>query len=321
MSLSFRGKDPVWQKTAQVDATRIGSGNTVTASTGVSYVGKGSGRGGWREKIDASLGLHLDPLYTDTGNTQARVSSGLQYTGRVAQARGYLEQGVTDSATGQIGGEVQSTVVWSPESGLHATSAAGGPEMALVMIAVRGNYDQKMDIIMNGVAKASVRVGDVFSLPVPVYEKVNIDVADRRGIGMFTPREGSQTVVGYPGNFIYREFNILRSFIIMGSLFDEAGAPLQNARFTVGKPDGVGYYTDEAGFFTVELPVAAGDALDFLVDGYECSAQMPDIGPENGYADLGSVTCTKKPDPQGARLLEGQSLSDQGSITTVTVEE
>ncbi len=290
-TFSLRDSAPVWSKNAQIDASRIGSDNRVAVMAGLGYTGAGAAYKDWRRKLDATLGLRMDPLLSSTDELQTVISSDAIYTGELAQLRGYLEQAVTQEASGQIGGELRSTLLWSPSRGLKATSQAATNDMALAMITVEGEEGDDLDVTMNGATLARVRTGETVALPVPVYKKIRVDVVDTANKGILKSREKGQVVVGYPGNVVYRTFTMAKAVVVTGFLVDEQDLPLDNARFLL---DGQAYYTDEAGFFALDVMTGTGQSLAFAAENHICMVEFPALKKEDVYADLGNVSCVKK---------------------------
>jgi hypothetical protein len=120
---------------------------------------------------------------------------------------------------------------------------------------------------------------------------VRIGAVDREGKGAMKVKEKPQTVIGYPGNVAYREFNVVRSWVLTGALADAQGKPLANARFEL---NGAAYYTDETGFFTLEEALAPGETLSFTGAEFSCGAKIPPLDEGAALADLGTVTCESK---------------------------
>lgn len=285
-------EDSVWVKTMNVEGTRNGVEDRLSSSFGVSYNGRNAVESeGWRKRLNGNFALRGEPLWADREKSQGSVSADAEYTGDVARWRAYLDQAFTPEAAGRIAGEGSSTVVWQPGARIRAASQTVPSDMAVAMIALRGAAGVRMDITVNGITRAEAGVGDTVLLPIPSYERVRIDVVDRGNNSMLQTREKAQTVIGYPGNVAYREFNIVGSRIILGTLVDEEKNPVSNARFTVG---GSAYYTDEGGFFSFEEAIEDGRALEISGINFTCLSPPLSSDDKNSFIDLGTLACKKK---------------------------
>jgi outer membrane usher protein FimD/PapC len=287
-TFTVRNMDPVWSKSAEMDWTRAGSDDTYASRVSLGYTGKGTEYTDWRRKIDANLGLRLDPLYAEHAKSAQFASADAQYTGEFVRAKTFLEQSLSESG-GTVGGEMESTLIWSPGNGMRATSLNTSSDMALAMVTVRGPRDSQIDITLDGITKAVARPGETVVLPLPAYQKVKLAARDHQGKGALRVKEDTQVIIGYPGNVAYREFTIVKSWVLTGFLQGADGKPLAVARFTLGRNV---YYADDTGFFTLEEAAGKGDTLELAGQGFTCAAKMPDnLADTDSYADLGTVAC------------------------------
>jgi hypothetical protein len=287
----LRDTDPVWTKNAELDMSKVGRDSSATAVTSLGFTGRNSAYSDWIKKLDANLGLRMDPLYSSVRQSEAIVSGDMQYTGDFARVKGFADQSVMRDNGGQAGGELESTLVWSPGSGLRATSQGAGSDMALLMVTLLGDVPAEFNITMNGMPRTVVKTGETAVLSLPVYEQVRIGAADTQSGGTLKVKEKDQVIVGYPGNVAYREFTVVKSWIIMGTLNDENAVPMAGARFTL---NGNIYYTDETGFFTLEESAGAGDTLAFEGEDFSCQGKMPEADKDATLAEIGTVFCQKK---------------------------
>lgn len=297
-SFVLRTFNPVWQRTLNIDAAHTAENvNRTTSNMNIGYTGKGLEKDSWLRKITANLGLRLDPMSSsDDTRVAAIASSDVEYMGDLARVKAYLNQTVTQPTSGQLGGEVESTVVWTRAGGLKATGEGASRDLALVLITLHGTEKDEMDITVDGITRASGHAGQTVAIPITAYEQARIGAVSRRSRGTVMVREKAETVVGYPGSVIYRELNIVKSWVLTGALTDTEKAPLANVRFVM---NGSVYYTDDTGFFTVETPVSAHEKIPVDTEAHTCTITIPELpAGDDILLDLGNIACAKKEQPR-----------------------
>jgi hypothetical protein len=90
----------------------------------------------------------------------------------------------------------------------------------------------------------------------------------------------------------YREFNLVKLWVMMGTLVDEQKIPMAYARFTMNNNP---YYTDEAGFFSLEETVDEHAQIDLEGEEFFCKMDTPPLHKDEAFIDLGALDCVKKP--------------------------
>jgi outer membrane usher protein FimD/PapC len=292
-TLFLRNDTRPWLKTGEVAALNEKAGTSLTSRAGISFAGDPSTYSDWRQNLKAGLNLRGDPLVTteDQKSTTVLIDSDATYQAKGAKLQAYLNQNLKDS-TGQLGGELASSVLWSKALGVTATGAEISPEDAFAVIKLSGTETNKISVTVNGVPRGYGYPGDMLIIPLPTYQKSIVNVVDQENKGNVKVKEKSQLVVSFPGNLVYREFTILKSYFVSGSLKDSTGQPLAGARFTL---NGDIYYTDETGSFTFESALQENQDIAMDADGYTCNAAIHALPKDDILYDMGEITCKEKP--------------------------
>ena len=291
-TLILRNNTSAWTRDARLDISRIGADKSMSALFALGFNGNNDDFEGWRKKLQASLGLRMDPLRSSTRDAESIMSAQAQYTGNIARVSASVEQSLKQNG-GQAGGELESTVIWSANSGLRTTGRSAGADTALLMVTLNGDDNAQFNIVLNNSVRDEIRTGETVVLPIPIYERVTVNIADNGSDHTMKIKEGMQTVVGYPGNGISRVFTAARSWIMAGTLVGSDGKPLVDARFMLGNSV---YYTDGSGFFTIEETAQSGEEMNVVGYTFNCTFIVPkDEAGDSILLDLGNVTCQEKP--------------------------
>lgn len=288
-SLVLRNEAGLWTKTGEVFGHRQNVGTSATTRAGLVFNGEHFGDDDWRRNIRADASLMVDPMVT-TENGKSAVGffdSNATYRGKGAKIQAYLNQNVRE-LTGQLGGEVASALLWSRASGLTASGKEMSAEEAFVMLRLKGTEKNKIGIQVNGTTRGYGYPGDTMMIPVPVYQQSKISAFDDGGKISVRIKEKAQEIVSYPGNLIYREFTISRSYFMVGILIDGEGKPLVDERFEI---DGVVYYTDEEGNFSLELSLEENQKLEIATATRKCNLIALHLSKDEIFYDADQVVC------------------------------
>lgn len=291
-SLLFRTETTPWSQTREVLAQHENAGTSLNARAALSFAGAQSSYTDWRQNLRANASLRADPLVTtnDAERTVGFFDSDVSYKAKKAAVLAYLNQNLNEQ-TGQLGGEVQSTLLWSQPSGITATGELISAEGAFAVLKLSGKEKNKLNIKVNGAVRGYGVAGETVIIPLPVYEESTLMVFDEQGSDSIKIKEKPQKIVSYPGNLIYREFTAVKSYFVTGVLKNKDGLPLLNERFEVN--DDV-YYTDEQGRFSFESALEEKQALDFSTTTSLCRAVPLTLLPDTVIYDLGEIVCTIK---------------------------
>jgi outer membrane usher protein FimD/PapC len=291
-SLLFRTETTPWSQTRDILAQHEKAGSSLNARTALFFAGAQSAYTDWRQNLRANASLRADPLLitNDAKHTVGFFDSDVSYKAKKAAVLAYLNQNLNER-TGQFGGEVQSTLLWSQPSGITATGELISAEGAFAVLKLSGTEKNKLNIKVNGTVRGYGVAGETVIIPLPVYEESTVMVFDEQGGGSIKIKEKPQKIVSYPGNLIYREFTALKSYFVTGVLKDSNNAPLLSERFEV---NGEVYYTDEEGRFSFESALEEKQTLTFSTVTSLCKAVPLTLPPDTLIHDLGDISCNTK---------------------------
>ncbi|MCE9507020.1 MAG: TcfC E-set like domain-containing protein [Alphaproteobacteria bacterium] len=282
-----------WTKTLEIAGRAANKDNETSSRATLGFSGGGFARQDWRRNLTAHASFIASPLTADQGTYTPLVTGTAKYTAQALQTQLYLDQHLKQDRQGTLGGELSTTQLWSPGAGLSATAERVSPDAALAMIRVNGKGKASVGIAVDGTLRSVVKIGETAVVSIPAFKKSKISIFNKDELADFDIRERGYSVVGYPGNVLYREFTVMKVYFLLGTLLDETGKPLAGFRFTFG--DQV-YYTDDRGFFTLETSLEAGQKIEIAEGGVSCMVAIPASLPEDSPTiELGKIACVKKP--------------------------
>lgn len=236
------------------------------------------------------MGLRLDPFVSEGGQETTFADSEVNYTNKWAKLRTFFNNNLTDN-TGRIGGEFKNSLLWSQQSGFKASGNNISPDSAYAIVKITGAEHSKVGLTLNGSTKLYGQTGEALLLQIPIYTTVKLGVFVKDGES-YKIEQGDVEVTGYPGNIVYKEFNLLKTLFIFGQLVDEHKTPLDNTRFTLGND---AYYTDESGFFYIEHSLKDADTpIIFNTQNKTCEITVPKLDNDQIIHEADMVTCLKK---------------------------
>lgn len=83
-------------------------------------------------------------------------------------------------------------------------------------------------------------------------------------------------------------FTIQKQILVFGRFLDKSGVPLADHKIKQGK---MVSFTDEEGYFDLDLPVLENQDITIKVQNYICEIPAAKLGEDLSYADVGDITC------------------------------
>lgn len=287
-SLTWRQNNGALQKNASIDFRSLDTETATAFNTGLSFFGASSPYENWLKNTEAFFGLRLDPVISNVNDTVAVLDSEVEYTGKFARVSAFLNNDFRQN-TGRYGGELQSTFLWSPKSGLSASGENLSAENAYINVNLSGVDNARVGLAIDGSPKAFGQAGQNILLEIPIYKTVELSIfATEEGTVNFENK--AYNVTGYPGNILYRDFKILKSIFIIGQFVHPDGQAIINKRFKEGKDV---YYTDDVGAFYIEYLLKDDGQVTFDLGDKQCVITLPnDIAEvEDVIFEAGNVLC------------------------------
>ncbi len=289
MSLAVRQNLRAWQRTYDAVIRDNSLDTSLTTNFGLAFNGLASTYDDWRRNLNTFVGLRLDPVYSSSRDEVAMINADVDYLSRIARLNAYFDADLNER-DGIIGGEFKNTLLWSKETGFKASGETLPANSAFLAVAINGVPDAKVEVTVNGLRKGYGVTGETVILPLQTYKALEIDVQNSEdNDSLYVIKEEPSRFTAYPGNYIYRQFTVLKSIFIFGELVDTDGAPIANKRFKIS--DDV-YYTDDFGTFTLEYAYEEGSGdININADPYECSLKVPTPSDDEVIVEAGQITC------------------------------
>ena len=172
--------------------------------------------------------------------------------------------------------------------------AFGGADVSASGIIVRlegASPGVMVDVLVNGAPLARLRGSQSLPIFLPPYRVYQVTVLPVGGTPIdFDDRD--RRVSLFPGNVQTLTWKVTPVMAVFARALDAAGRPIADAAIE-GAREPAG--TDDQGYFQVE--VAAGATLTLHPAGGACRIPLPAATPQNGYAGLGNLVCTRTPAP------------------------
>lgn len=289
MSLAARQNLREWQQSYTAVLRNNSDDTNLTTTAGLAFNGEASAYEDWRRNLRTFVGLRLDPVYSVNMDEQASINTNADYIGKYARVNAYFDADLNERQ-GRLGGEFKNTFLWSKKTGFKASGKNLPADGAFLAVKIKGSPDAKVEVKVNGLRKSYGTTGETVFLPLQVYKPLEIAVSDSEdNDGLYTIKEDAVNLTAYPGNFIYREFTVLKSIFIFGQLTDPQGTPLAQRRFKLG--DQV-YYTDDTGSFNLEYPYEAGiKSATITSDNLACRMDLSALKPDQIILEAGAIIC------------------------------
>lgn len=241
------------------------------------------------KKTTISATLRASPLHkTDREKRTAVSTVQAAYKGQTSQSRFYVDKSIGKEA-GKVGGEFSSNFIFSRNRVEMAPTIS---RKALLAVTLNGTGDAPFDVLVNSNVREEIYPGETVYVELPPYSASSVSISTKEeGEDLMKVMDPPQTVVAYPNNILRRTFHVSRAVIAIGQLVDQSGEPLGNTPITM--PEGT-YYTDEVGFFDIELPFSKekGNLFEFKIPNGSCSIGPFDIESETYFLETGEVPCT-----------------------------
>ena len=292
MTLSNHGSTAAIGLTFQ----RVRARSTLTASMGARTV-SGTGDGDGTALVGAIGGSwHRDHVLG--GDATLAADAEQEVNGTLVRGRVDLN---TDRATlyADVAQPIAGTngpTQYSLDFQTTAAAAASGIALqgreqhdSAIRIAVDGPVPgAPFEILVDNAPRGIVRAGGSMSIPVAGYRQYAVRI---RSIGADIMQfDGNTRVIGvYPGNVGRLAWSVRRVVAMFGRIVWADGAPVANAAVYV--PGAIGS-TDDRGYFQIEAGVDAVLKIQ-AADGRTCRVALAARVTPQGYASLGTLTCTK----------------------------
>jgi len=145
-------------------------------------------------------------------------------------------------------------------------------------------------VLVNGNPEMVVKGGSSATLTLPAYQVHKIALRDR-GTDFVNLDSTPRDVVLYPGNVAMLAWELQRVMVAIGRLQDADGNILSRARIQGPGFDNL-VFTDQDGYFQLELPESSLDSLYVETAEGRCNLQTGAAQIQHGVARLGAVVCS-----------------------------
>lgn len=238
-----------------------------------------------RDRFDADLtlgaGVNFDP-----GRQSVLLNS--EYGSRLG--RGRADVVFNDSDQG--GREMLTSVRYDTSLVIGDGAALGGEQLndSAVLLKLDGAEGALFDVLVNGNPEMVVKGNSASTLTLPAYQVHKIALRDR-GTDFVDVDSAPRDVVLYPGNVAVLGWELQRVIVALGRLQDSEGNILSRARI-----QGPGFdqlvFTDEDGYFQLELPESSLESLSVETASGRCNLELGVVEIQHGVARLGAVLCS-----------------------------
>lgn len=238
-----------------------------------------------RDRFDADLtlgaGVNFDP-----GRQSVLLNS--DYGSRYG--RGRADVAFNNSDLG--GSDTLTSVRYDTSLVVGDGAALGGESLndAAVLLKLDGAKGALFDVLVNGNPEMVVKGGGSATMTLPAYQVHNVALRDR-GTDFVEMDSSPREVVLYPGNVAVLDWELQRVIVALGRLTDADGTPLSRAHI-----QGPGFdqlvFTDEDGYFQLELPESSLSKLYVETGDERCNVQTGPVEIQHGVARLGAVVCS-----------------------------
>lgn len=241
--------------------------------------------------------LNAEYSYEDSGRTLLQANAGFD---RDISASTVHAGALVDSRFGNVRGDIvhdlegngatqydvayQSAVALSPHS---AVWGARDVDQSAMVIALGGDArDASFNVLVDGVSRGQVKIGDRLSLFVPAYRTYKVRLEPTAPFAV-SYDSSAREITLYPGNVKTLAWTAQSYFTIFAQAVSPAGMAIANSH--VQSPKGIGE-TDSNGFF--QLDVRHGDPVTVqTANGAECRIDLANVVVKNDLASLGRVIC------------------------------
>lgn len=175
-----------------------------------------------------------------------------------------------------------------PEKRDIAVVGSRGGKNNNIIVTLTGNaIGEPMSLNVDGIPKATLRVGEKFAFDIPVYEGAEISIApadDSVGLLDYDPSPINLNL--YPGNIAQKEWAVNRVYLLSGRAVKEDGTPIAWQRVEGAK----NYVTTDAdGYFQMEL---LGNEVPFVnTSKHQCVFALPPLKKQEQFVQVGDVVC------------------------------
>ncbi|WP_300525339.1 TcfC E-set like domain-containing protein [Alcanivorax sp.] len=237
-----------------------------------------------RDRFDADLtlgaGVNFDP-----GRQSVLLNS--EYGSR--HGRGRADVAFNDSDRG--GRDTLTSVRYDTSLVIGDGAALGGEQLndSAVLLKLNGAEGALFDVLVNGNPEMVVKGGSSATLTLPAYQVHKIALRDR-GTDFVNLDSTPRDVVLYPGNVAMLAWELQRVMVAIGRLQDADGNTLSRARIQGPGFDNL-VFTDQDGYFQLELPESSLNSLYVETASGRCNLQTGAVEIQYGVARLGAVVC------------------------------
>lgn len=265
---------------------------TFTADAGLRHSGRGASR---QTAGHASLRGTVSSRVGETGEAQLAAGLSRDETATYALAEASLQNRTADftaSLARAMNGPGRSQYALSFRTGMavrgdaFALGAAEGGEAAVVARVVAAPED-RFEVLINDVPRANLAGGQKAMIPLPAYRAYDVRIRAIGG-GRGSYDTATRRVSLYPGSVAALAWRTRPALAIHARIVGPDGAPL--ARAAVAAGDNIAE-SDGDGSFVIQLDDAR--ALSFrLPDGRGCTVPVGTVRGANGFAALGTLSCS-----------------------------
>lgn len=168
----------------------------------------------------------------------------------------------------------------------------GGREAgeSAVVVKVKGNAkDAKFDVLVNGVRRTTVAVGEALPVMLTPYNMYNIRLEPVTADFIHYDQEPREVVL-YPGNVTTLIWGADKIQAVFGRIVRGDGIPVGFARIHGVVTDS---FTDELGYFQAEM--TGPGTLTFVPPrGGTCEVEIKNLGQDQVFARLGTLVCNEQ---------------------------
>lgn len=201
------------------------------------------------------------------------ISADGDWRGAMGQLQGSVQRSMGDSNVTAYAANIAMNAAMS-EEGIHV--GGNDNERSAVLIALSGDADAEMRILVNDTERATVKVGEKQAIYLSPFHSYRIRIKPM-GDSLLDYDNAETKVTLYPGNVQTLHYNVERFYVISARIVDEAGAPLTDALLIESKQS---VSTDAKGRLQAEI--ANSRRLSFTRDGVKCSVTLPEKDSVNG---------------------------------------
>ncbi len=295
ISLNWRRNKDVWQQQGDIVALATGSESRTSSSGLLSFQGSEGKYKDWRQNLQGTMNLRLDPLSSNEGQkTTLITNTNGEYKGKWARIQGFVDNNFRTNS-GRMGGEISSTILWTSDGGLRTSSEKLHDDSALLAVKIKGNNSKSLvGISLNGSPRVYGYPGETLYMTLPTYVTSRISAFDAGDEGVISILEKPYDITALPGNVFIKEFNTAQLIFTLGQLFDGNGVALANKRI---KLSGEYFYTDEDGYFDLEVPYQNNKKIEISTKSLACEFTLGDIEENQIIMEVGKIICSNKEKP------------------------